>query len=53
MAKKLSDTAQTKVEVILINERLPQFSFDYIKIFPTYVNDMLKNLAAEKTRDTK
>lgn len=47
--KRLRDAAQAKVVVQLINERLPQFSFDDIKIFPTSVNDMLRNLVSEKT----
>lgn len=45
--KRLRDAAQAKVVVNLINERLPQFSFDDIKIFPTSVNNMLKNLAID------
>ena len=32
--KRLRDAAQAKVVVSLINERLPQFNFDDIKIFP-------------------
>jgi|CXWL01.1.fsa_nt_gi hypothetical protein len=39
--KRLRDAAQASVVVDLINERLPQFSFEDIKIFPTSVNDML------------
>ena len=49
--KRLRDAAQAKVviQLITVNERLPQFSFDDIKVFPTSVNDMLRNLVSEKT----
>ena len=39
--KKLRDAAQAKAVVSLINERLPHFSFDDIKIFPSSVVEML------------
>ena len=40
--KRLRDAAQAKAVISLINERLPQFSFDDIKIFPANVVGMLK-----------
>lgn len=49
--KRLRDAAQARVVVNLINERLPQFSFDDIKIFPTTVNDMLIKLATGNNKD--
>ena len=39
--KRLRDAAQAKAVISLINERLPQFSFDDIKIFPSSVVEML------------
>ena len=39
--KRLRDAAQARAVVSLINERLPQFSFDEIKIFPANVVGML------------
>ncbi|NOS96943.1 MAG: hypothetical protein HOP25_00525, partial [Methylotenera sp.] len=42
--KRLRDAAQAKAVVSLINERLPQFSFDEIKIFPASLVEKVEAL---------
>jgi hypothetical protein len=42
--KRTRDGNQAKVVIDLINERLPQFSFEDIKVFPSGVVDMLPPL---------
>jgi hypothetical protein len=41
--KRKRDAAQAKVMVNIINERLPQFSFDEIKVFPLSVGELLNS----------
>lgn len=38
-AKRIRDVSQARIVVDLINERLPQFSFDEIKVFPSTVSN--------------
>jgi hypothetical protein len=40
-AKRVRDASQAKVVIKLINERLPQFSFEALKTFPADVADMI------------
>lgn len=42
--KRIRDASQARVVVNLIAERLPQFSFDDIKVFPGSVADLLKQV---------
>lgn len=46
--KRTRDGNQAKVVIDLINERLPQFSFEDIKIFPSEVVNMLPPLEPDK-----
>ena len=40
--KAIRDKSQARIVLELINSRLPQFSFEDIKIFPSTVNEMLE-----------
>jgi hypothetical protein len=42
--KRARDANQAKVVIDLVNERLPQFSFADIKVFPSEIVDMLPPL---------
>jgi hypothetical protein len=40
-AKRLRDASQAKVMIQLIQDRMPQLSFEDLKVFPAEISDMV------------